>query len=88
MKVNIQAMMKARGAWQTFRSNHPNVLPFLNDVLNRGVREDVQVEILVHYPDGTDLKSGIRVKQSDLALFEAMQEMLLGKDERKNTADA
>ena len=76
MKVNIQAMMKARGAWQTFRSNHPNVLPFLNDVLQHGVKEDVQIEILVHYPDGTDLKSGIRVKESDLAFFNALQELL------------
>ena len=76
MKFNVQALMKARGAWQTFRSNHPNVLPFLNDVLQHGVKEDVQVEILVHYPDGTDLKSGIRVKQSDLAFFNALQELL------------
>ncbi|MER2150442.1 MAG: hypothetical protein ABS901_03095 [Candidatus Limivicinus sp.] len=76
MKFNVQTLMKARGAWHTFRSNHPNVLPFLNDMLQRGVSEDVQIEILVHYPDGTDLKSGIRVKQSDLALFEALQELM------------
>ena len=76
MKFNVQTLMKARGAWQTFRSNHPNVLPFLNDVLQHGVKEDVQIEILVHYPDGTDLKSGIRVKESDLAFFNALQELL------------
>ena len=76
MKFKVQTLMKARGAWHTFRSNHPNVLPFLNDMLQRGVSEDVQIEILVHYPDGTDLKSGIRVKQSDLALFEALQELM------------
>ena len=76
MKVNIPTVMKARSAWHTFRDNHPNVLPFLNDVMKHGIREGVQVEILVHYPDGTDLKSGIRVRQSDLALFDVLQEML------------
>ena len=76
MKFNVQTMLKARDAWRTFSSNHPNVLPFLNDVLQHGIKEDVRVEILVHYPDGTDLKSGIRVRQSDLAFFEALQEIL------------
>ena len=54
MNLNPKNLLKAKSAWSSFRSNHPNVLPFLKDVLQKGIKEDVQVEILVHYPDGTD----------------------------------
>ena len=67
MKYNIQTMMKLRSAWHTFRDNHPNL---------KGIKEDVQFEIIAHYPDGSELKSGIRVRQSDVELFEALQSML------------
>ena len=76
MKLNLQAIAKLRGAWHTFRDNHPNIVPFLRDVLNRGIREDMQLEVIVHYPDGTAIKSGIRLKQSDVALVESLQELL------------
>ncbi len=70
MNVNLQTLMKLRGAWRGFRANHPNLLPFLNDVSRHGVREGVRFEILAHYPDGTELNCGIRVRQSDVAFFD------------------
>ena len=76
MKYNIQTMMKLRSAWHTFRDNHPNLPPFLKEVLKKGIQEDVQFEIIAHYPDGSELKSGIRVRQSDVELFEALQNMM------------
>ncbi len=76
MKVSIQTLMKARGAWHSFRDNHPNVLPFLKDIFNKGIREDVQFEILVHFPDGESKNCGIRLKQSDMAFLEVLQEIL------------
>ena len=76
MKLNIQALAKLRGAWHTFRSNHPSIFPFLRDVYKKGIREDMQFEVIVHFPDGTDMKSGIRLKQSDIAFFEALQNLL------------
>ena len=48
----------------------------VKDVLKKGIKEDVQFEIIAHYPDGSELKSGIRVRQSDVELFEALQSML------------
>ena len=48
MKYNIQTMMKLRSAWHTFRDNHPNLPPFLKDVLKKGIKEDVQFEIIAH----------------------------------------
>ncbi len=76
MKFNIQTLMGLRSAWHTFRDNHPNIVPFIKEILKKGVKEDLQIEIIAHYPDGEDLKSGIRVKQSDVALFDSLQNML------------
>ena len=76
MNLNPKNLLKAKSAWGTFRSNHPNFLPFLNDVLKSGVKEDVQVEVLVHYPDGTDKNLGLRLKQSDVQFFDVLQDIL------------
>ena len=73
MKYNIQTIAKLRSAWHTFRDNHPNLQTFLKEVLKKGIKEDVLFEIIAHYPDGSELKSGIRVKQSDVELFETLQ---------------
>ena len=77
MNLNPKNLLKARNAWHYFRKNHPNVLPFLSDVLKKGIKEDVQFEVLVHYPDGTDKNLGIRLKQSDLEFFDVLQNTLL-----------
>ena len=77
MNLNPKNLLKARSAWHSFRNNHPNVLPFLSDVLKKGIKEDVQFEVLVHYPDGTDKNLGIRLKQSDLEFFDVLQNTLL-----------
>ena len=77
MNLNPKNLLKAKSAWSSFRSNHPSVLPFLKDVLQKGVKEDVQVEILVHYPDGTDKNLGLRLKESDMAFFDVLQNTLL-----------
>ncbi len=76
MKVSIQTLMKARGAWHSFQSNHPNVLPFMKDVFQKGIREDTQIEIQVHFPDGESKNCGIRLKQSDMAFLNVLQEIL------------
>lgn len=76
MKIGIQTLVKVRGAWQSFRSNHPNLLPFLRDISRKGLKEDVQVEILVHFPDGVEKNCGIRLKQSDLAFIDVLNEIL------------
>ena len=76
MKIGIQTLAKAKGAWQTFRNNHPNLLPFLRDISRKGLKEDVQIEIHVHYPDGEEKNCGLRLKQSDMPFFDVLNEIL------------
>ncbi len=76
MNLNPKNLLRARSAWSTFRAAHPNVLPFLRDVLGKGLTEGVQVEIQVHFPDGTDKNLGIRMKQSDLEFLNILESIL------------
>ena len=75
MKMDLQTIMKARGAWKTFNSNHPNFKPFLNDVANRGIKEGTQLTITVQYPDGYTMNCGIKAKDSDVDLFEMFRSL-------------
>ena len=76
MKITIQTLMKARGAWHSFCDNHPTVMSFLKDVGNKGIREGVQFEVIARYPDGTELKSDIDVRQSDMPFFDILKDLL------------
>ena len=72
MGLNIEAMMKLRGAWNTFRENHPSFPGFIQAVKEKGICEGAMVDICIRYPDGTELKSGMKVKQSDLDLLQTL----------------
>lgn len=67
--MDISALLKLRSAWSTFTANHPRFPGFISAVKNKGIAEGMMIEIAVTYPDGTSMKSGIKVKQSDLELL-------------------
>ena len=74
MNFNPKAMFKLRSAWAVFRINHPDLIPFLTGVVNKGIKKDTQLELRVHYPDGTDKNIGIQLLQTDIRLLEALLE--------------
>ena len=74
--MDIGALLKLKSAWDTFTSNHPKFTPFLKAVRDRGICEGATIDIAVHYPDGSSLKSGIKVKQSDVELLETLSSMV------------
>ena len=77
--MDITALMKLGAAWNTFKSNHPKFPDFLAAVKNKGLAEGMTIDIVVNYPDGTSLRSGIRLRQSDLDLLGTLSE--LGKQQ-------
>lgn len=74
--MDIGALLKLKSAWDTFSSNHPKFQPFLNAVRDKGIVEGTMIDIAVHYPDGSSLKSGIKVRQSDLELLDTVSSLL------------
>ena len=46
--------------------NHQKLPGFISDVRGKGICEGTEIAIAVRYPDGTEYKTGLRVKQSDI----------------------
>lgn len=68
--MDLGALMKIKQAWKVFTGNHPKVPGFVEDVKNKGICENAEIAIAVRYPDGTEFKTGVRLKDSDIALFD------------------
>ena len=73
--MNPAALMQLMGAWNTFQSNHPKFPAFLEALKRQGVKEDTIIEISITDPDGKKIETNIKVKQSDLELFESLKNM-------------
>ena len=75
MYMDFSALLKIKQAWSTFTANHPKVPDFLRNVASKGACENMEIAIAVRYPDGTEHKTGIRVKESDLELLEILRSL-------------
>ena len=73
--MDIGSLMKLGSAWNTFKSNHPRFPSFLAAIKDKGISEGMTIDITVNYPDGTSLKSGIKVRQSDLDLLGTLSDI-------------
>ncbi|MBQ7246277.1 MAG: hypothetical protein IJS33_05105 [Firmicutes bacterium] len=62
-----------KDAWNKFSATHPKVPKFIDDVKNKGFCEGQEIAIAIRYPDGTEHKTGIRVRAEDLALLEMLK---------------
>ncbi|MCQ2486976.1 MAG: hypothetical protein MJ129_03505 [Clostridia bacterium] len=74
--MDFSALMKLKQAWDTFQQNHPNFPKFLNDVKSRGVQEGTEIAIDITYPNGQHVRSTIKVKPSDVALFNSLSGLM------------
>ena len=70
---DFSAIMNIKQHWNTFKENHPKVPAFISNVGSKGFCENQEIAIAIRYPDGTEYKTGIRVRQSDLAFINAIR---------------
>ena len=75
MGMNPAAMMKVMGAVNTFKSNHPKFMAFLNYVFAGGFPEGTVIEITVTKPGQEPITSNMKVTQSDLDLFDSLKDV-------------
>jgi len=73
--MNPQGLMQIMAAWNTFKTNHPKFPAFEAAIQAQGIREDSIIEISVTDPDGKKTETNIKVKQSDIELFESLKNM-------------
>lgn len=74
--LNIQSLMTLNQAKSKFMKNHPSVQPFLDNVNSRQPCAGQEVAIAVRYPDGTEYKTGVRIKEEDIQLLESLRELI------------
>lgn len=67
--------MKVQKALGTVFMNHQKLPGFINDVKNKGMCEGMEIAVAIRYPDGTEHKTGIRVKQSDIDALSELKGM-------------
>ena len=73
--MNPQALMQVMAAWNTFKGNHPKFPAFMEAIARQGIQEDSIIEIAVTSPDGNKIETNLKVKQSDLDLFNSFRNM-------------
>ena len=66
-------MFKALGAINNFKSNHPKFFSFIDTVIRPGIPVDTVIEISVTKPGEETVTTNIKVRESDLELFEALK---------------
>ena len=74
--MDVGALLKAKGAWEKFKGNHPKFAPFLGAVKQRGISEGTILEMSVTYPEGGTIKTNVRLTGSDMELMETLKSLL------------
>lgn len=71
--MDASQMFKVMGAVSSFKANHPKFVSFLTDMFKSGIQADTIIEITVTKPGEEPVTSNIKVRQSDLDLFESLK---------------
>lgn len=67
--MDMGSMMKALGAWNTFKGNHPKFPAFCKAVMKKGIREDSVIEVIVTTPEGERIETSLKIQAGDLELL-------------------
>ena len=70
--MDIGSLMKLKQMWRSFCANHPKFPDFLKAVKAKGVVEGTEVTFTVTYPDGQNLRAGLKLRKSDVELIEKL----------------
>jgi len=73
--MNIQKLMQLSKRKDEFVDNHPMVPRFLQKIKKEGLEENDIIEIMVKKTNGEEYTANIKVKNSDLILFNEIMEL-------------
>jgi hypothetical protein len=73
--MNPASIMKIMNAKNQFTASHPKFMSFLSAAFAGGIEEGTVIEITVTKPGQNPITSNIKVRQSDLELFEELKEL-------------
>lgn len=73
--INPASLMRLKGDWEKFISNHPKFPMFMAAVRNADVSEGTVIEVNITTKDGKNLCTNVKLTQSDLAMIEDIKQM-------------
>lgn len=73
--MNPASIMKIMNAKNKFTENHPKFSAFLSAVFSRGIAEGTVIEITVTRPGEEPVTTNMKVRQSDLDLFNELKDL-------------
>ncbi len=74
--MDFTAIMKFKGAWDTFNKNHPKFMPFMQAVGQEAIADGTIIEVKVTSSEGKEYNTNMKVTQSDLDLFAQLKGMM------------
>lgn len=74
--MDFSAIMKFKGAWDTFTSNHPKFVPFMQAIGRDAIADGTIIEIKVKSPEGKEYNTNMKLTQSDIDLFSQFKGMM------------
>ena len=74
--VNPVTVMKMLNERKKFMSNHPHFFDFFVNAFGNGVGKDTEIELSIKRPGEESTSSKITIKESDLKLFQELQELI------------
>jgi len=76
--VNPAMIFKIKGLWDEFARNHPKFPGFLLAASGQPMEEGTVIELSILRPNGDSLTTNVKLKASDLELFEQLKELGTG----------
>ena len=71
--VTVKKMLNEK---KKFMSNHPHIFDFFVNAFGKGVGKDTEIELSIKRPGEESTSSKITIKESDLKLFQELQELI------------
>lgn len=73
--LNPGKLLKMKGAWERFASNHPKFINFIQALQYYYLKEGTIIEINVSTEEGKTIDSNIKLTKEDIELFTSLSEM-------------
>lgn len=74
--MNPAVLLKMKGAWDKFASNHPKFPMFIKAAAQQAIQEGSIIEISITDKDGKKIDTNLLIKAEDIELFESLREMM------------
>ena len=75
MNINPMAIMALQQKFNTFKQEHPRVLPFLGAVRESSMEVGTIIDMKVTTPDGVEKQCNIRITQNDIDTFQTIMNL-------------